>query len=41
VPGFSVEAYLDVLFRLQGRLESGHRLAFLAWKYLIEALKPA
>ena len=39
VPGFSVETHLKHLFKLQGRLDSGDELAFVARKYLIEARK--
>ena len=39
VPGFSVETHLSYLLKLQGRLENGQDLAFVARKYLIEARK--
>lgn len=39
VPGFSVDTHSEYLLALQGRLESGEGLAFLARKYLIEACK--
>lgn len=37
VPGFSVETHLEPLLELQGKLERGEELAFVARKYLIEA----
>jgi len=39
VPGFSVETHLSYLLKLQGGLENGKDLAFVARKYLIEARK--
>lgn len=39
VPGFSVEAHLSYLLKLQSRLENGEALAYVARKYLIEACK--
>jgi SAM-dependent methyltransferase len=39
VPGFSVETHSRHLLTLQNRLEKGEELAFVAWKYLIEAQK--
>ena len=39
VEGFSVETHLPYLLELERRLERGDGLAFVAWKYLIEAYK--
>ncbi len=39
VAGFSVETHLEVLLKLQGKLEREEVLAFAARKYLIEACK--
>jgi len=41
VPGFSVETHLNALLRLQGRLDAGEELRFVARQYMIEARRPA
>lgn len=41
VPGFSVATHQSALWQLQEQLVAGEALRFTAWKYLIEARKPA
>jgi len=41
VVGFSVDAHLQTLLRLQSRLDRGEELAFTARSYIMEAAKPA